>query len=568
MTASSGNKKPKLLDRLRFVQTPCTGKKAAIYVRVSSDEMVKTSNGKEERASVQAQREDAIALCKSKGWVYEIYDGDSDRSGFEDFSSRPSIAKMIQDIRDGKIHTVVTREAKRLYRSQALLTYFVNDILIPAGVNLHTLSEQTDITSGDGRMMLSIRGHVGENELFYIAEKSSRSRLLKAEAGQLRLPPSFALDIVEEKGVRRTVIDEAKAAIVREVYKRCVDGEPSRKITDDLNRRGIKSKRGCRLRPSMISKWLSSPIYNGRISYAGKIYPAPFAKVVDDELWEQAQQATQARFTGGKRSGGRKHLLSGILKCGYCSSVIATDKNADRFSNYSIGYRPLHYRCQSRAKANKTICLDSVRLRADIIEPFIVALLKSLLKSDYLEHLKGTGSKQDTTLQEIAHLESEVKRLTILKRKSTMMLADGTIDELEYANLQKDVRAKLASAEMDLANLKRKQRQSTIGEIEDAIKSFAFWNDWTVDDKRVAIGRIIDRVMVFRGHLLFYFKALESPMKVPLKVISRKWGYAPSMPNDDEPLTKDQISIQTDVSCVPVLMMLMKKACMATPVGK
>src|SRR5450756_2619759 len=121
------NRRPRLLDKLRFKQIPYEGKKAALYVRVSKDEFILNESGeREERTSVTTQRDDAVEYAKGKKWAYEVYDQDSDISGFEDIAKRPGISKLLQDVRDGKIHTVVVREVKRLSRNQSQLSHIIN----------------------------------------------------------------------------------------------------------------------------------------------------------------------------------------------------------------------------------------------------------------------------------------------------------------------------------------------------------------------------------------------------------------------------------------------------------
>jgi DNA invertase Pin-like site-specific DNA recombinase len=276
-TTTRKSKRIRLLDRLRFVQTPFEGKKAALYIRVSQDEYSLNEDGKkEERPSVATQRADAIAYAKSKGWAYEVYDKDSDLSGFDDFTQRPDLNRLIQDIQAGRIHTVICREVKRLVRSEYLLSYLVNEILVPHGVNLVALTESVDIKTPDGRMMLGFRGHIGQNELFYTAEKSTRSKDQRAKEGRLRTTPAYGYGIMETDGVRKGYIKEPEAAIIRDLFRRCADGEGMQSILHDFIQRGVKPRRSRHLDTGNMCRWVRNPVYiKEESSTTARNMPAP-----------------------------------------------------------------------------------------------------------------------------------------------------------------------------------------------------------------------------------------------------------------------------------------------------
>ena len=65
----------------------------------------------------------------------------------------------------------------------------------------------------------------------------------------------------------RIVVDEAEAEIVREIYRRVSDYEPFADILDDLNARGIKTKRGARWNKGSFTTILHNERYRGIYIY-------------------------------------------------------------------------------------------------------------------------------------------------------------------------------------------------------------------------------------------------------------------------------------------------------------
>ena len=120
-------KKPARITR--FEPTTKEGKKAAIYIRVSSNEFRPTRKENQTlkrqqraanqpvtppndpvenkvRESITTQKQDAIQYCQQQRppWPYEIYE-DNEFSGTLDIEDRPDLSRLIKDIIDGKIHT-------------------------------------------------------------------------------------------------------------------------------------------------------------------------------------------------------------------------------------------------------------------------------------------------------------------------------------------------------------------------------------------------------------------------------------------------------------------------------
>ena len=102
-------------------------KKAAIYIRVSTDAQ------REEGYSIDAQKESLAAHCISKGIKnYDFYiDGGFTGSNME----RPELQRLIFDVKNKMVDTVIVYKLDRLSRSQKDTLYIIEDVLNPNGVD-------------------------------------------------------------------------------------------------------------------------------------------------------------------------------------------------------------------------------------------------------------------------------------------------------------------------------------------------------------------------------------------------------------------------------------------------
>ncbi|MBL6458772.1 recombinase family protein [Belnapia sp. T6] len=149
------------------------------------------------------------------------------------------------------------------------------------------------------QLLLQIRGAIAEYERSLITERMRRARLRKLRAGTLlpwtqrrygyRLDPDRPRD---PAGVR---LDEAEAAVVRDLFARCA-GEDTTIIglVQHLDRLGIASPRGRRSwSASALRGLLTNPVYLGQV-YANRLRTRPAER-------RRSALLPQGRGDGGKR---------------------------------------------------------------------------------------------------------------------------------------------------------------------------------------------------------------------------------------------------------------------------
>lgn len=340
-------------------------RRAAIYLRISQDR-------ENTRLGVDRHREDAEALISARRWtVVDVYE-DNDVSG-KGHKKRPAFERLLNDIESGSIDVVVAQEWPRLERNRA-----DGVRIIEAAQRHHVLltfakGSDIDCTTAAGRLSADMFSAIARNEIEVKAERQSRAQRQRAEQGK---PP---------KGVRPVgytsngdVIDH-EAQAVRMIYAAFSSGASLRAIaaalsgggenlpdiptlprhnrTLMLERNARRAESGLEARPvpqdrpwvpSTVLGILRNPRYAGYSTYTPKDVLAngdrrrswraqilldehgepvcgTWDRIVDVNLWEAVQDRLDDPERITNRVGtDRKHLGSGLYRCGICDKPVKT----------------------------------------------------------------------------------------------------------------------------------------------------------------------------------------------------------------------------------------------------
>src|SRR6516225_2022537 len=144
-------------------------KKAAIYVRVSTD-----------KQTIENQVRELRQIAERRGWqVVEEYH-DAGISGAEGRDGRPGLDQMLNDARRRKFDVVMAWAIDRLGRSLVDLLGTIQ-VLEACGVDLYLDQQSIDTTTPAGRLMFQITGAFAEFERSMIRQRV-RSGLKRAIA--------------------------------------------------------------------------------------------------------------------------------------------------------------------------------------------------------------------------------------------------------------------------------------------------------------------------------------------------------------------------------------------------
>jgi hypothetical protein len=183
----------------------------------------------------------------------------------------------------------------------------------------------------------------------------------------------------------RFAIDEAEAPIVQEIFRRVRDGSKLVDIHNDLNRRGIRTKKGSQFGRSSFNKMLSNERYTGVYIYKDVRIPGGMPQIIDQPLFDAVQliMHTKNNPRKGPRPDGvpqrRRqengiYYLTGKLFCGHCHSPMIGISGRSKSG-------PLYYYYTCKGKREKKGC-EKKNVNRDFIEMFIATALKETMLND------------------------------------------------------------------------------------------------------------------------------------------------------------------------------------------
>ena len=233
-------------------------KKACVYTRVSTD-----AQGEDGKVSLPEQERMAKACIESKGWQYIRTYEDNGYSGRT--MERPALQQMLLDIAKGEIDAIVIFKLDRLSRKQRDTLSIIEEHILKKEVDLVSLSETLDTSSPWGRAMIGVLSSFNQLESENIAQRTAMGRYATArEGGYAGGKPPLGYKAVDG----RLVIVPEEAEIVRLVYTLRGEGMTLKAITDELNKRGYRSKKGNEFKHSAIQTILNNEqTYRGNYKY-------------------------------------------------------------------------------------------------------------------------------------------------------------------------------------------------------------------------------------------------------------------------------------------------------------
>ena len=236
----------------------------AIYARVSTEHEAQIS-----ALENQVQYYDDL-LSRHPEWkLYKQYI-DEGITGTS-VNKRKSFMEMMRDAQDGCFDLIVTREVSRFARN-TLDTLQETRKLRRMGVEVYFTEDNIwTMNDEDGELRLTIMATLAQNE--------SKKTSIRVKAGQ-RI--SFQNGVLYGNGNilgynrvgKDLIINPEQAETVRMIFDLYLQGNGSRKISYELEKRGrLTSRGGTHWDPANVSRILRNPFYSGTIVYRKEFVP-------------------------------------------------------------------------------------------------------------------------------------------------------------------------------------------------------------------------------------------------------------------------------------------------------
>ena len=415
--------------------------KVGIYIRLSKEDEEKEKYSESE--SVHNQRTLLMEYIKENklNYIQEYVDDGVSGTSFD----RPAFNKMIEDIEQGKINMVITKDLSRLGRNYVQSGYYTETYFPEHNVRyiaiLDNIDTALDSANNDIAPFKSIL-----NEMYAKDTSKKINSVLQSKRNNgeyLGTAPYGYKKDPENK--YHLVIDDAAAEVVRTVFKMFLEGYGTMQIADFLSKQKIpipsdynKRNRGAKSityglwAQSTVRFILSNEIYTGtvvqgkrkKISFKSKKFvdvpeaewirvPNQHEAIVTQEDYERAQRIIKS--TKGSRIVENDYLFKGLLKCFDCKGYIGI-RSPDKNGN-------IYGRCQRYGRYSKFDVCSPHNFNYQVFEESVIEVLREVCKEysnkKKLEEIaKKSKSKEDKKLD----LENKIKNYKTQIEKETRKL--------------------------------------------------------------------------------------------------------------------------------------------------
>lgn len=296
----------------------------AVYVRISLD-----TEGL--GLGVARQEEDCRELVVRRGWDVAYVASDNDISAYKKVV-RPEFERVLDDLASGAVDGLAVYDLDRLARQPRDLERLI-DIFDSRPLSFAAVTQDIDLSTSDGRFIARL--------MVSFANKSSADTSRRVT----RKHRELALKGVAVGGNRafgwkadRVTPEPEEVALCQEAAKDILSGVGLHTIARRWNEQGIRSSLGNLWQRQTIRQMFLSPriagfrVYQNELARDNEGNPVVgnYPPVLDVETWEAVCAVISDPGRSGKFAhvGGRKYLLSGVMRCGVCSKPLNGSANA------------------------------------------------------------------------------------------------------------------------------------------------------------------------------------------------------------------------------------------------
>lgn len=228
-------------------------KKVCAYVRVSTDSLQQ-----EDSLEIQTTYFKGFITANPEWEFVGIY-SDQGISGYKE--NRPGFQKMIEDARAGNIDLIVVKSISRFARNTETVLKFTRE-LKSIGVGIFFELQNINTLSGAGELMLTILAAFAQAESEGASANAKMTYKRKFESGI----PAHGLESTfgyKANAQGDIVVDEEKAAVVRQIFDLAEQGIWPSKIKQYLNKNGVPGCAGGDWDDTAVFRVLHNVSYKG-----------------------------------------------------------------------------------------------------------------------------------------------------------------------------------------------------------------------------------------------------------------------------------------------------------------
>ena len=500
-----------------------TDKITALYCRLSNDDDLQGESN-----SITNQKSMLMDYAKKNGFRnIEIYVDDG-WSGTN--FNRPDFQRLVRDMEDGKIGTVITKDLSRLGRDYLMTGQYIEMIFPEYDIRYIAINDNFDTVKAENEMMI-FRNVFND---FYARDCSKKIKAVfkaKGMSGKplASKPPYGYKKSEQDKNVWE--IDEEAAAVVRRIFKMCIEGLGPQQIAKRLSAENIlipsaynaskgnleshSYKYPTRWGDQTIVKILEKPEYCGhtvnfktyRKSYKHKkrmdipkdewtIFENTHPAIISQNDFDLVQELRSHRRKMQKCE--EVNPFSGMVYCADCGKPMYLCRSR------SLTKEQEHMKCSTYAKDQNECSAHFIR--TCVLKELLLNEINKMLdyvhgnKEKYLDLLvQQTGENH---AEEVKNAKKKIakseKRIAELDKLFTRLYEDNVSGKISderfemmsksYESEQKDLKSSVAELQKFIES--KEQQDSDINSFMDIVSRYEHLTDITPEQMHELIERI------------------------------------------------------------------------------
>ena len=407
----------------------------ALYIRLSRED-----GDNLESESITNQR-DLLHLFLEKTEEKLVYIDEYIDDGFTGSNfDRPSWKRLIKDLENGKINTIITKDLSRMGRDYISMGEYIERIFPEKGIRYIAINDDIDtLHETPGLEFLQFKLMFND---YYLKDTSKKIRKVlksKKEKGEFlgfKAPYGYLKDKSDK---HKLIVDENIRPIIKRIFFLAYTGKSPRQIADIFSKehietpsvyanlnRGINNPTYNIWCPRTIEEMLTNETYIGnmtqgrrkKLNYKSKkeirtpkeewiIIENTHEAIIDKKIFDTV--VLLLKKNKNKPTGNNIMLLSGFMKCKECGHKIGINKSSDGKRYYT---HCSYYTSHSKYGLCTPHSLNYKKLENIILEE-IKKLCKEYVDStNFKERIEATRKKNDIKVKkqvEISILEKKIR---------------------------------------------------------------------------------------------------------------------------------------------------------------
>lgn len=475
------------------------GSEVWAYLRVSGDEQA------DRGTPILGQRQAIEAYCAQHGYFLARIYTDEAISGSSD--DRPQFQLMMADAAASNSHgpaAIVLWAWSRFARNQNDAMFWKAS-LRRQGIEIVTIEDDIPRVDGFETIIESLIHWKDEQKLHEISVQSKRGQQTLARMGYIPAggPAPRGYKVVIETGevggkvrhLRRWVPDPEIWPVVRRAWEMRLAGASYHQIIRETR---LYKSAAC------LNTFFMNSVYKGEAHFGDTTIP--IEPVVTAEEWELVQQNRMYRGGSHARQIVSQFLLSGLLKCGRCGSMLSGGHTPDRVRR--DGYRRQAWRYYQCTKRHNQKACDMPQIKAVAVEQAIVDFLFEQVFTPqalayYQEQIEAKISAERPDIQarlellrnELWDVEGRIQRLLDALEDGRSVSDRLALRETEAAALRQEI----AALEYQVSGMRPATTADVDGLADELRAALA---EGPVAEARALVASVISEIIVEDGAVL------------------------------------------------------------------